>query len=489
MASMAALDQGLVWLLLLPLAGAGSPALGLRHSPYVIQLEGGDTVGEYFTMVHVGEPPLPFRVQIDTGSSTLFVAAAGCMKCSEHATQLYDVSQSTSGRRIGCDDAMCKVATCQSPFCPSTCAASKIASHACCSARASADCGFGVQYAGGSSVQGALVQDTIRLGSLTANATFGRTLEQGGPWHGVVDGIFGMAMAALDCTPTCTKPLLADLVAQHSLDDAFSMCLSDASGWLVVGGVDAQFRSGPFVTTPMVKSSGDKYLFYRIEFTGLALGAHPVTMPRLSDAFPTAIGQESQSAVFSTAIVDSGTTLLLLPTELFVNMVNMFKSSFAHLDGVLGRSGAPSAIDVAGVDGTQTCLGSAPISGEAQGGWPLLRLQVGPNLELEIPAYLYFTRTGNVWCFGIQPVASGAAIFGDTVLRGFYVAYDHKKELIGFAPSNAKKCGFPGAGGVNGPPASRDDALPFLALLNSFVPFFAISFCSSGCDTGFSQLD
>ena len=341
-----------------PLLAAGSVPLGLRHSPHVIALEGGGSVGEYYTTVHVGNPPLPFRVQIDTGSSTLFVASKGCGGCAEHATQLYDVDASTTGERIGCSDSRCQAHTCGVASCPSglstaSCNPFLNPEQRCCSDIVIADCGYSVKYAGGSLVGGALVADDVRLGTLRANATFGRTLEQGGPWHGTVDGIFGMAMAALDCTPTCTTPLMADLVAQNGLDDAFSMCLGEAGGWLVVGGVDDQFRSGAFVTVPMVKSASDKYLYYRVAFTGMAVGQHAVDMASSSASRGAA---NRNAGAQNTAIVDSGTTLLLVPSALFDELVGTFVAHFAHLGGVLGTSTRASVLSKVNGAGGQACL-------------------------------------------------------------------------------------------------------------------------------------
>ena len=115
-------------------------------------------------------------------------------------------------------------------------------------------------------------------------------------------------------------------------------------------------------------------------------------------------------------------------------------------------------------------------------------MQLGPGLELELPAYLYFSRVGGgtslssaVWCFGIQPLEGSIqgiteTILGDTVLRGFYVAYDRKKEIIGFAPASEATCGLPGAGGVNGPPAPRDAALAFLEPLGAFFIYLSLHF-------------
>ena len=461
------------------LIATASEPLGLAYSPHVVALEGGGSVGEYFTTVHVGNPPLPFRVQIDTGSSTLFVASKGCVACTEHATQLYDVDASTTGERIGCSDSRCRANTCGASNCPSGPAAASCnpflnPEQKCCSDVVTADCGYAVKYAGGSQVGGALVADDVRLGTLNANVTFGRTLEQGGPWHGTVDGIFGMAMAALDCTPTCTTPLMADLVAQNGLDDAFSMCLSEAGGWLVVGGVDDQFRSGPFVTVPMVKSASDAYLYYRVAFTGLAVGQHGINMVPSTTSGGAA---NPNAGAQNTAIVDSGTTLLLLPGTLFDELVGTFVAHFAHLDGVLGTSTRASVLSKLGGGGGQPCLHSPPDPTE----WPLIRMQLGPGLQIELPAYLYFSRVGGgaalssaMWCFGIQPLegtTQGIAetILGDTVLRGFYVAYDRQKELIGFAPVNEATCGLPGAGGVNGPPAPRDAAIAFLEPLGPYA--------------------
>jgi len=65
--------------------------------------------GAYFVTLDIGTPPRPFRVHLDTGSSSLFIPASydECATCDPHFDRAYDASASSTAATLPYDDAQC----------------------------------------------------------------------------------------------------------------------------------------------------------------------------------------------------------------------------------------------------------------------------------------------------------------------------------------------------------------------------------------------
>ena len=65
--------------------------------------------GVYAATIEVGTPPRPFRVHLDTGSSSLYVAApySVCPSCDPHFDRAFDDSLSSTATGLSCADAQC----------------------------------------------------------------------------------------------------------------------------------------------------------------------------------------------------------------------------------------------------------------------------------------------------------------------------------------------------------------------------------------------
>ena len=65
--------------------------------------------GAYFVTLDIGTPPRPFRVHLDTGSSSLFIPASydECATCDPHFDRAFDVTQSSTATTLAYDDAQC----------------------------------------------------------------------------------------------------------------------------------------------------------------------------------------------------------------------------------------------------------------------------------------------------------------------------------------------------------------------------------------------
>jgi hypothetical protein len=69
---------------------------------FELALGGGVIQSEYYATLHLGTPPRPFVLAIDTGSHTLAVNCNQCADCQAHVHPPYAPEQSTSAVSIAC---------------------------------------------------------------------------------------------------------------------------------------------------------------------------------------------------------------------------------------------------------------------------------------------------------------------------------------------------------------------------------------------------
>eukprot|EP01050_Picozoa_sp_SAG11_P024574 SAG11_NODE_5274_length_1609_cov_1.419868_1_plen_408_part_01 len=69
----------------------------------------------FFVTLEIGTPPRPFRLNLDTGSSSLYVPAdyQTCPSCTVHFDRAYDAAQSSTSSCLACSDPLC-IAPCSS---------------------------------------------------------------------------------------------------------------------------------------------------------------------------------------------------------------------------------------------------------------------------------------------------------------------------------------------------------------------------------------
>jgi len=143
------------------------------------------------------------------------------------------------------------------------------------------------------------------------------------------------------------------------------------------------------------------------------------------------------------ALVDSGTTLMILPNSVFNRLNNVFQAfcSTYKLPGVCGAAPGQGLFD-------GMCV---TMSDDDRAAFPTLSFTVpGISQDLTISSNEYLIaqnasatntkRSGDfVWCLGIQssPPQQPITILGDTFMRGFYVIFDQESSSVGFGPQAA----------------------------------------------------
>eukprot|EP00931_Biecheleriopsis_adriatica_P054981 TRINITY_DN32418_c0_g1_i1.p1 TRINITY_DN32418_c0_g1~~TRINITY_DN32418_c0_g1_i1.p1 ORF type:complete len:431 (+),score=69.67 TRINITY_DN32418_c0_g1_i1:67-1293(+) len=335
--------------------------------------------GIFWTMVQVGTPPQDFPVAIDSGSGNLNIAGKGCSGCVTTApNRAYDHSASTTAKRAFPFVFSNSYQTCdlKNPTAPCTISGGLFTDQ--------------VSLAG-------LGPVSVKLGSITKQTSNFDQFKQ-------IDGVIGFTMGG-------NSNVYKQLVAAGKCADVWALCMhegSQSNGTLTIGGADSRLADGQITYVP---DSGA--LFHSVSVASLKLG-------------------ESTIEVGESAILDTGTNVLLLPSAVFAQ-VHKSMCSDASLAGCNELW-------------SNNCVTMTDAQMDA---YPPLALQLdGVALQMTSHDYLLLgsplaSSAGQV-CLGIRDGGSAGGsgfIIGDTTMRNYYLVFDLAEKKIGWGKVNKKTCG------------------------------------------------
>ncbi|KVI07870.1 Aspartic peptidase [Cynara cardunculus var. scolymus] len=259
----------------------------------------------YFTKIQIGSPPKDYHVQVDTGSDLLWVNCIECESCPKTSDlgvplQLYDPNDSSSAKKVTCDD----------DFCRTTMDSSNT------ECKVGMSCLYTVTYGDGSGTAGYFINDNLQLLKasgdgetkyMSGNITFGCGAKQSGELGSseqALDGILGLGQTGTS--------LLSQFASAKKVKRMFSHCLSGSKG----GGI---FAIGEVVepkvkTTPMLEDN----LHYNVEMKSIDVNGETLDIPKnILD-----LGKKEG------AIVDSGTTLAYFPAKIYNPLMQKISLTF-----------------------------------------------------------------------------------------------------------------------------------------------------------------
>jgi hypothetical protein len=338
-------------------ADAAAPGSRRRRLETGHELQGNlHTLGYFSANVCLGTPALSFDLIVDTGSALTALPCAGCSECGTHqhatySSRRFDASQSSSAQQLDCGDSRCQ-------------------SHRC---EANSQCAYSVSYTEGSSIRGHMVSETFWFASAAhgshtpVGATFGcQTYESGLFRSQVADGITGFSRGS-----GFGQTLFEALLAAHSdAANAFSICLSQTVGAMVLGGAVSDAASLQWIPTSAGGSS------YAIELNDITIDGRSIGAP---------------SGSYRTTIVDTGTTFMYLPTAAYNTVRDHWRSHCPW--GVCGERAA------SGEYPDDYCYTMSPSEMRAFSPHELVFAN-GVRLPFGPAQYAYELRAG-VWCLGI----------------------------------------------------------------------------------------
>ncbi|KAK1752766.1 aspartic peptidase domain-containing protein [Echria macrotheca] len=318
---------------------------------------------EYLTTISIGTPPQNLSINIDTGSSDLWVFSAETTSSEVKGQTVYDPSLSSTAAQL-------QGATWQ------------------------------ISYGDGSSSGGDVYLDRVALGGLTVAAQAvecARNVSGEFTADGSSDGLMGLGFGVINMVkPVRQKTFFENL--QAGLDEAvFTADLKHGMpGRYNFGYVDSSAYTGDITYVPINSTDG----YWGWTSPGYAVGS----------------GAFKDEAIVG--IADTGTTLLLLPSDIVADY-------YRQVDGAKyerNQGGYVFGCDVALPD-------FAFGVGHTAGGSPAM---------IKIPGkYVNYAPVGgsSTKCYGgIQSNDFiGASIFGDLALKAAFVVFDGGNMRIGWA--------------------------------------------------------
>jgi len=371
-----------------------------------ISLPGGiGSNGEFYANVGLGNPAQYFYLQVDTGSADLAVYGTGCSSCA-YTNEFTLTSTST-------------IVDCSNPNydCPT-----------CVTYESTSACAFEDSYGSGASINGFVLTDFMAVGDysgITIDFGFIQVSQAGGDGSGLehppVDGIWGLA--GQDLSGWFGAPAMDSIVGQLGLVNMFSMCLVSGSAVMSIG-IDYT-SDGQFTWVDMTGST-----YYPVDMTDLWVG---------SSSLGYGSSTYNSGPPGNGAIVDSGTTLLLIPPSAFTAFQDTLTGMCPGLHGICDVSAGATLFDGNCYTFTQLQLNAYPDVTVYIDGAPYV---------LTADAYIYPFQSYR--CMGIANGISGyGAILGDVFMQNYHVAFDRVNSRVGFAPlSTCPAAGVTATGNV-----------------------------------------
>ncbi|KAL8824384.1 MAG: hypothetical protein Q9170_008176 [Blastenia crenularia] len=346
---------------------------------------------QYLANISVGTPPQSFIVQIDTGSSDLWIPSTKSDLCQAQdcsKTGEFDDNASSTVQSTGAD--------------------------------------FHIQYGDQSEYAGLLVTDTVVIGQASLkNAEFGLVTQSANVPQGngdassgfTTNGVWGISFdsAQSDVVEENTKQYtgIVGLMKKEGLISrmAYSLWLNDpdaAAGSILFGGVDNDKFEAPLIGLPIVPLSESRQVSaMNVEFTSLTLNYNGKT-------------SVVQDNVVRSAILDSGTTGTIFPNDLATTFLKFF--------GAVTDPSVPQPL-------VSCSLANADAQFVYQFGGssgPKISVPVADLVEPHITG-LQFKDGSDACLLGVSGAEIDFLLLGDTFLRSAYVVYDLESKTIALA--------------------------------------------------------
>ncbi|GAA5985374.1 hypothetical protein JCM11641_006380 [Rhodosporidiobolus odoratus] len=302
---------------------------------------------QYFSEITIGTPPQTFKVVLDTGSANLWVPSTRCSSIACFLHSKYDAKSSSTYKANGTE--------------------------------------FKIQYGSGS-LEGVISNDVMTIGDLSIKGQdFAESTNEPGLAFafGKFDGILGLAYDTISVQHVV--PPFYNMLQQSLLDAplfAFWLGKDPEQGEATFGGVDKAHYTGDITYVP-VRRKG----YWEVELEKVKFGEEELELENTG------------------AAIDTGTSLIALPTDL-AELINR------DIDTV-------ECSTVPTLPPLTFYFGGKPYKLEASD--YILEVQgtcMSAFMGLDIPAPM-----GPIW------------IIGDVFLRKFYTVYDLGKNAVGFAKS------------------------------------------------------
>ncbi|GER48552.1 eukaryotic aspartyl protease family protein [Striga asiatica] len=346
-----------------------------------------NAAGEYLLKYSLGTPPVPSLGIADTGSNLIWTQCQPCLTCFNQTLPIFTPKASSTYKKV-----LCKTPACTS-FPGSSCSTTR------------GTCAYSEDYLDGSYSRGELSTDTFGLGGgktvfSVPNVAFGCGFKNNIKFFdGGESGIIGLGGGPLS------------LVRQLGplAQGKFSYCLltvSDKSSTSRLHFGDRALVAGPgTVSTPLARKSPQTFYYATME--GISVGGQRL-------GFNDGPGPAQEGNI----IVDSGTTLTLLPPGLYGRL----------------REAVKRSVNLREVKDPKGVLDLCFMSREDKVRIPDVVVHFkGADVKWGQDNLLVRTSDESV-CLAVLPF-EGGAIYGNVAQGNFLVGYDLEARTLSFKPA------------------------------------------------------
>ncbi|GFZ07593.1 eukaryotic aspartyl protease family protein [Actinidia rufa] len=328
------------------------------------------------------------------GSDLTWTQCEPCTQCYNQNAPLFDPQNSSTYSELSCQSQPCQALPTSS-----------------CDEDA---CQYRMTYGDQSYSVGTLAAETFTLGSASGqaisipNMVFGCGHNDEGTFNETAMGIIGLGGGSVS--------LISQL--SDSINGKFSYCLSgfntdDTITSKINFGDNAVVSGSRVVSTPIVSKEISTFYYLTLE---------SITVENKSLAYETKMKSSGDDdGQQGNIIIDSGTTLTLLPGDLYEKLESEVKQAIknepsANPQGALGL-----------------CYGHISIDD-----LPNMTFKF-TGAELELSPTNTFVQNGELICLAIIPSDMGIAIFGNLGQMNFLIGYDLVKKQVSFMPTDCSK--------------------------------------------------
>lgn len=370
------------------------------HSPRSASADIVPDQGEYLMRFSLGTPQVETLAIADTGSDLTWIQCKPCILCFKQKSPLFEPKKSSTYEPVSCTSNTCNAL-------PRT---------SCNSSNGT--CSYTITYGDRSYSRGDVATETITLGSTTRenvsipNVIIGCGHMDQGTFGAGASGIVGLGGGKVS------------LIRQmgSSIQGKFSYCLVPYFGKKpkpskINFGDHAVVSGGAVASTPIVAKTPATFYFLTLE--GMTVGNQRLDLASSlsSDDDDSKVSQEGN------IIIDSGTTLTFLPTELYYQVETAVKRQMN-----LREISDPQGL-------LNLCYFS---TGNADEKIPEITAHF-KGADVKLKSVNTFIKTSQKsLCLSFAP-ATSFAIYGNLAQMDFLVGYDLEKKTVSFKPTDCSK--------------------------------------------------
>ncbi|KAH8556258.1 aspartic peptidase domain-containing protein [Umbelopsis sp. PMI_123] len=312
---------------------------------------------EYVGTIGVGTPPQQFQAVFDTGSSDVWLPSTSCLRCEGH--HIFLEKESSTFKSIGKN--------------------------------------WSLSYADGSYISGRTASDSITIGNINyEDQLIGLANDESGQFAAdkFLDGIFGLAFPGLSLTGAKASPIQL-MYEQGQLDDQvvgvwLGRAREGGGGEMVFGGTNKEHYTGEF---QYVSVNSDKY--WQVPMNSVSVGTKKLNLAS------------------SNAIIDTGTTLIVGPSDII-------RYLHASIEGSVYSVSSGWRLPCSTSNSTET-----------------IQIELGgTNFAVPVSDIVREATADTNLCYsGLVESGLPFTVLGDVFLKSWYSVFDFGRTRVGFAPS------------------------------------------------------